>query len=79
MGKKKKLTNVFAYILVFISQIFAYAVQVLIDSLYSHNLPVMLQSWVLLHAYHFLSDSPLGYHSNHEWSPRLPANKEKEK
>lgn len=46
----------------------------LIDSVYSHNLPVMLQSWASPPASRSLSDSPSGYHSNHEWSPKTPAN-----
>lgn len=62
-----------------LTQIFAYSGQVLIDSVYSHNLPVLLQSWVSLLAYRSLSDSPWGYHSNPEWSPRMPANREKKR
>lgn len=61
----------------FLTQFFAYSSQVLIDSVYSHDLPVMLQSWASLPAYRFLSDSPLGYHSNHEKSPKMPAKRKK--
>lgn len=61
-----------------LTRLFAYSGQVLTHSVYSHNLPVMLQSWESLPAYRSLSDSPLGYHSNRELNPKMPTKKEKE-